>query len=59
MAEAKVQDLTTSLKETRDEAAKLRSEVEKLRVVEQKYKHFKEREPEIRHHLQNNAALAK
>jgi hypothetical protein len=59
LAEVKVQDLATSLQETRDEAAKLRTAVERLCVFERKYQSYKQKEPEIRHHLSNVASLAK
>lgn len=59
IAEAKAQDLATSLQETRKEAGELRAEVWNLRITEGKYNKYKKREPEIRHYLENFATIAR
>lgn len=59
ISEVQAQDLATSLQETRKETAELRTQIDELRLIERKYQKYKEREPEIRHHLGNVTALAK
>jgi methylthioribose-1-phosphate isomerase len=59
IAQAQAQDLATSLQETRSDAVELRSQLNELKIIEKKYQKYMEREPEIRHHLGNCAALAK
>jgi hypothetical protein len=59
VAEAKAQDLTSSLQDTRKETADLRLQVDELRVFEKKYLDFKQREPQIRHFLGNVTGLMK
>lgn len=59
VAEARAEDLSISLQDTRKESAELRARVEELRKTERKYTQYKKREPEIRHHLGNVAGLAR
>lgn len=59
LLKAEAQDFATSLQETRKETAELRTQIEALKQIEEKYKSFKQREPEIRHHLTNVAGLAR
>ena len=56
--EAQSQDLATSLRETRKEAAELRAQVDALKLIERKHEKLEHRMPEVRHYLKNFAALA-